>query len=58
MKRAVLMLCFVLLTGCATTNSPAPTEVPETSKIDAIPFAEEQLYAAAYLGYQDRKSVV
>lgn len=57
MKRAVLMLCFVLLTGCATTNSPAPTEVPETSKIDAIPFAEEQLYAAAYLGYQETEKL-
>lgn len=41
----VLASCFFLLAGCGTqTGQPA--------KLNAIPFADEQLYAAAYLGYQ------
>ena len=48
MKRAFfyfpLLLCLFLLGGCGG--------VEEVSKLDNIPFQEGQLYAAAYLGYQ------
>lgn len=48
MKRAFfyfpLLLCLFLLGGCGG--------VEEVSKRDNIPFQEGQLYAAAYLGYQ------
>ena len=48
MKRAFfyfpLLLCLFLLDGCGG--------VEEVSKRDNIPFQEGQLYAAAYLGYQ------
>ena len=48
MKRAFfyfpLLLCLCLLGGCGG--------VEEVSKRDNIPFQEGQLYAAAYLGYQ------
>lgn len=39
------LLCLGLLAGCAPEPQP-------TSKLDAIPFTEGQLYAAAHLGYQ------
>ena len=39
-----LLLCLFLLGGCGG--------VEEVSKRDNIPFQEGQLYAAAYLGYQ------
>lgn len=49
MKKAVfhllpLLVCLGLFTGC--------TPQPQASKQDAIPFADGQYYAAAYLGYQ------
>ena len=39
--------------GGETTAGPNPTDPPAHDKRDAIPFAEGQLYAAAYLGYQE-----
>ena len=48
------LLCFALLAGCAQQPAaPAqPDPAPETlSETDSIPFADGQLYAAAYLGY-------
>lgn len=35
------------------TNAADPTDPPTSGKRDAIPFAEGQLYAVAYLGYQE-----
>ena len=39
------LLCSLTLAGCG--DSPEP----KLSKLDSIPFREDQLYAAAYLGY-------
>lgn len=49
MKKAVsylvpLLVCLALFAGC--------TAQPQASKQDSIPFEENQLYAVAYLGYQ------
>ena len=48
MKKSALfvpvLVCFGLLAGC--------TGQPQASKRDSIPFTQGQLYAAAYLGYQ------
>lgn len=48
MKKSALFVpvfvCLGLLAGC--------TGQPQASKRDSIPFTQEQLYAAAYLGYQ------
>ena len=48
MKKSALfvpvLVCLGLLTGCASQ--------PQASKRDSIPFTQGQLYAAAYLGYQ------
>ena len=48
MKKSALfvpvLVCLGLLAGC--------TGQPQASKRDSIPFTQEQLYAAAYLGYQ------
>ena len=41
-----LLLCLLLLSGCGGG-------VEEVSRRDKIPFQEGQLYAAAYLGYQE-----
>ena len=50
MKRAILYAfwfaaCMFLLAGCSTQSNAV-------SKLESVPFAEGQLYAAAYLGYQ------
>lgn len=48
MKKIVcpmLLVCLGLLAGCASQKQ-------EPGKLDAIPFAEGQSYAVAYLGYQ------
>ena len=48
MKKSTLfvpvLVCLSLLAGCAGQ--------PQASKQDSIPFTQGQLYAAAYLGYQ------
>lgn len=44
---AMALLCLLALAGCADT--PEPKE----SKLDAIPFRDDQLYAVAYLGYDE-----
>lgn len=36
--------------GAGTTETP---DLPETSKLDTIPFIDGQLYAVAYLGYEE-----
>lgn len=41
----LLSVCLSLFAGCALQKQ-------EPAKLDAIPFAEGQYYAAAYLGYQ------
>lgn len=40
-----------------TTEASEPTSPPAHEKRDAIPFAEGQLYAAAYLGYQEAENL-
>lgn len=50
-KRTIWMaalLCLLSLTGCGA--GPAEEDVDETA---GIPFQEGQLYAAAYLGYEE-----
>lgn len=47
---AALALCAALLAGCPSSRQETPAQ---TSRRDAIPFAEGQLYALAYLGYQE-----
>lgn len=42
------LLCLLSLAGCG-----AAPEEPAPSKLDAIPFQEGQLYALAYLGYDE-----
>lgn len=62
---AVLLILALLLGGCGLLEGPGeepggelpeqqtePEQKPE-SKLDAIPFEDGQLYAAAYLGYQE-----
>lgn len=44
-----ILACLGLLTGCAPNH--------QTSKQDAIPFAAEQSYAVAHLGYQQIDSL-
>lgn len=44
---AAALLCLLTLAGCG--NAP----VPEKSGTGAIPFRGDQLYAAAYLGYEE-----
>jgi len=46
----VLFSCFFTLAACGTTPSQTPDKA-EASKISSIPFAEDQLYAVACLGY-------
>ena len=41
------LLCLLALAGCG--DAPEQKE----SKLDAIPFREDQLYAVAYLGYDE-----
>ena len=47
-----LLTCLVLLAGCSLTRPGGGTTEPAGGKLDAIPFADGQYYAAAYLGYQ------
>lgn len=47
---AALICCAALLAGCAPAG-------PEASKRDAIPFSQDQLYAVAYLGYQQAEDL-
>lgn len=44
---AVAFPCLLTLSGCSD-----PSE-PDQSKLDSIPFREDQLYAVAYLGYDE-----
>jgi hypothetical protein len=56
MKKSVVylvsMLCCVLLFGGCTSNPEQSSQTSEHSRQNEIPFGEEQLYAVAYLGYQ------
>lgn len=51
-------LLFVMI-GCSdTSNTVMPdasetADLPKTSKLDDIPFSDGQLYAVAYLGYEE-----
>ena len=44
---AMAMLCLLALAGCGESSGP------DGSKLDSIPFQENQLYAVAYLGYDE-----
>lgn len=58
------LLCLLLPSGCrdasndeapnasASTDPSAMTDISKESKLDAIPFRDDQLYAVAYLGYE------
>ena len=55
MKKTILpfvepLFCFVLLVGC-TMGAEGGNLGEETGKRDNIPFAEDQSYAVAHLGY-------
>ena len=58
----VLLACL-LLAGCTSplpVETPAGTESPDgtaSSWAESIPFEEGQLYAAAYLGYQEPEAL-
>ena len=52
MKKTIfllILLCALTLSSCAQPSAPA--ETPETSKQDNIQFAQDQLYAVAWVGY-------
>ena len=49
---AALLFC-TLLAGCASSPSGSAPIPPRASKRDNIPFAEDQFYAVAHLGYQE-----
>jgi hypothetical protein len=49
---AVLAVLAGLMTGCSP-NAPEQKPAADVSKMQSIPFSEEQFYAAAYLGYQE-----
>lgn len=49
---AALLFC-TLLAGCAFSPSGSAPIPPRASKRDNIPFAEDQFYAVAHLGYQE-----
>ncbi|MDD3193876.1 MAG: hypothetical protein PHE47_08565 [Oscillospiraceae bacterium] len=48
-----ILACFLWLTGCTSTPAQNSQSLSDDSKLDAIPFEENQLYAVAYLGYQE-----
>ena len=48
---AVFLVSALLFTGCAP--SADGSEESTASKLDSIPFEDGQLYAVAYLGYQE-----
>lgn len=49
---SVVMIAFIiLLSGCSMT--PREKGDSEVKKIESIPFEKNQLYAVAYLGYDD-----
>lgn len=57
----LLALCALVLTGCDTA-APAPTPTPEQAAatptptpdpLSTLPYEDGQLYAVAYLGYQE-----
>ncbi|MGM9662371.1 MAG: hypothetical protein ACI3WR_04695 [Oscillospiraceae bacterium] len=53
---AAALCCLLALAGCGGdpgTDAPETQEPPQVSKLDAIPFREDQLYAVAFLGYQE-----
>lgn len=58
-KLLAFLLAFLLLLtmiGCSNgpnTEMPNTPDLPETSKLDAIPFDAGQFYGVAYLGYEE-----
>ena len=42
----------ILFSGCSLSQQAKDPSTLQTSKIEAIPFQEDQLYAVAYLGYE------
>ena len=57
MRRTILLIAALLfctlLAGCASSPSGSASTPPRASKRDNIPFAENQFYAVAHLGYQE-----
>ncbi len=53
----VMLTIFTLFSGCTSTlkvkDNPVPVPNTDTSKIESIPFLDNQLYAVAYLGYNE-----
>ena len=47
-----LLFCLLLLSGCAPSAGSSSAAEDPVGKRDSLPFSEGQLYAAAYLGYQ------
>lgn len=71
MKKAAvclsLLLCIGLLSGCVlniaetqptgTETQPEETTAPEKEPGSLVPFTGDELYAAAYLGFQDKSAL-
>ena len=51
--RTMAMILFICLTGC----SDAESLDADRSKVESIPFEENQLYAVAYLGYGEMDDI-
>lgn len=49
---AAMLSCLALFAGCAALQGNGDSPQAGSTKRDNIPFSDGQLYAAAYLGYQ------
>lgn len=65
---AISLSCLFMLPGCGGRSTVGTVEAPhkeiqnevnspKASKVDAIPFSDEQLYAVAYVGYEELQDI-
>lgn len=54
---AAVVILAAFLAGCTPAQLDADDSVVEISKIDSIPFVDDQLYAVAYLGYGEMDDI-